>query len=170
MCITDQALAIGGITRADLASFGTQDELYTKFMDWILPFKNKIGKLTIAGWNVGFDKPFIEQFFSRVAGGTAFSQLFYHYTVDPYALARILQIEDAFKCRYGDRPINLKLGALAQWLKIDTSKCKMHSALSDAHLAKQVYTKLKTDFLYTIKQLRMPEASYPPEILPEKGI
>jgi DNA polymerase III epsilon subunit-like protein len=137
--IEDRALEVGGITRADLATFGTQDELYEKFLMWVLPYRNKMGKLTIAGWNADFDKPFVEAFFNRVAGGSSFSQVFYHYTISPYAFARILLLEDAFKGRYGDRPLNLKLGSLAKWLKIDTSDFQLHSALSDAILAKQVY-------------------------------
>lgn len=111
--VEQKALDINGITHAQLASFGSQEEGRNLLKELLKPY----GKLTLCGYNVGFDKGFVQAWL-----GQSFRFFFEYKPVDVYSLAYL------FAETFGWPVANHKLATICQHLTIPI---EAHDALSD---------------------------------------
>lgn len=115
--VEPEALAINGLTLAQLKTFQKPEVM----VDKLIKFVKKFGvKFTIAGYNVDFDRGFISSLFKKVGREQDFADLFHSDTRD--LLKRVRSIKKQFPTP------NIKLATLAKHFDIPINA---HDALSD---------------------------------------
>lgn len=139
--ISDNLREIGFIYRVDgyiedqgLITSNFYREFTTKMNSFVNKFDKK-DKMYFFGYNGSFDSEFIRQMFIK-NNDKFYGSYFYTPIID------IMQV-----CAYklmgnGLRPENFKLGTMAKFLKIKVDESKLHEALYDVTLAKDVYNKI----------------------------
>lgn len=98
--INDRALKVSSNTRQTIKSFQTPQEAYEEFINILRKYfvpsddlENDKNKLTFCAHNVGFDKPFVENFMSKNSSDTRyynnkFNDFFNDNTICTMSLAR----------------------------------------------------------------------------------
>lgn len=138
--IDDEALKIAGITREDLDGYTTSmEEGYSELIKILSKYVNKFDKkdkMFLCGFrNLGFDDPFTNAWFKQ-CGDDYFFSWFWGNSIDVSALA-----SHEFKDLRSDM-INFKLSTVAEKLKIEVDPSRLHDALYDVELTREIYYRL----------------------------
>ena len=111
------------------------DKVFADFTSWLKtyidPF-NKADKALLYGYNIGFDEKFLRQFF-RNNNNKFFGSWFWTPSIDVMTLAA----EHLKEAR--DKMPNFKQGTVARTLGIEVDEAKLHNALYDIQLTKNIY-------------------------------
>lgn len=142
--IEDEALAIGGITRADLETYRPMKEVYNEFVALLGKHVNKFDKndkFWLIGFNnASFDNQFLRAWFVQNADtpkdaeyGNYFGSWFWANPIDVYVLAshKMMHVRTEMK--------DFKLRTVAEKLGFPILEDKLHDALYDIELTMQIY-------------------------------
>jgi len=135
--ITDEALKVGGITKEDLLS---RDKSFTEGYEQILALLNtyvdqynKRDKFFLIGYNnLHFDNDFFRAMF-ELHDNNYFGSYFFSGSMDVYALAAEYLAERRYRMR------DFKQGTVAEELGIEVDDSKLHDALYDVGLTREIY-------------------------------
>jgi DNA polymerase-3 subunit epsilon len=137
--IEDEALAVSGITRKDLGGYMPFEDGYKTLIDILKKHCDKYDKLDkfhLVGYNnAGFDNGFLRQFFMQ-NGDKYFNSWFWIDTLDCMVLA-----SQAFR-KVRHKIPDFKLPTIAKGLGIEVDMDKLHDAMYDVELTREVYLKL----------------------------
>lgn len=142
--IEDEALAIAGITRADLINYTEMDVCYGEIVTMLSKYVDKFDKTDkffLVGYNnASFDNSFFRAFFVQ-SNDNYFGSLFWSDTQDAMVLASryLISVRHTMP--------NFKQSTVAQTLKIEVDESKLHDAEYDVNLLIQIY-KIVTDAIY----------------------
>lgn len=138
---SDKILQIGFVYRRDgkiIEEVEITKDFYSSFKDYLDTFVNKydkVDKLYVLGYNVRFDIDFLRNLW-LANGDKYFGSYFYNPPIDVMNLC-------AYKLMGSRRqPKNFKLGEIARFLNVRVNEDKLHSALYDATITKNVYNKI----------------------------
>lgn len=137
--IEDEALAIAGITRADLEIYMEFKDCYTELIKILSKYVdkfNKTDKFYAVGYNsASFDNAFFRAFFVQ-NGDNYFGSWFWSCPIDVMVLAGQHLMNDRHKM------IDFKQGTVAKWLGIEVDESKLHDAEYDINICRQIYKKV----------------------------
>ncbi len=137
--IEPKALEISGKTMADLETYppasvvkAQLSEITDKYIDKY----DKTDKFHIIGYNVHFDIAFLRQFYLDM-GDTYYGSVFWADAIDVMVLAsnKLKDIRHKMK--------NFQLKTVAQTVGIEVDESRLHDAIYDLELTKELYNILK---------------------------
>lgn len=138
--IEDAALAVGGITREQIASYPPMDEVYRKFVRLLGKYVDKFDrkdKFFLVGYNnAAFDNQFLRGFFLQ-NGDNYFGSWFWANSIDVMVLASNHLAERRAELE------NFKLSTVAKFLGIEVTDDALHNAFYDIDLTRKVYEIVK---------------------------
>ncbi len=134
--IEDDALAINGFSREQIASFPSWNEVKADFLSWLsLTFTGAYIPVTCAGYNhVSFDTRFMREWFSQ-AGGTRVEEVLR--ISDAFDVMKIVKADPRFS-KLGNR----RLLTVADSMGVDLAD-KAHQAEADIRATRDIYYKIK---------------------------
>ncbi len=133
--ITEEAIAINGITQAQIATAPREKEV----MDNITSMLNK-EQHEFCGYNSRFDMDFIVQMFKRTNNKYFYWDYFNYYDIDVFALVKILGITgERFDEKKAKTVPCKKLECICELFGI---KIKAHDAKSDIKATRKLYKKI----------------------------
>jgi DNA polymerase-3 subunit epsilon len=97
---------------------------------------DKNDKFWLIGFVSFFDDKFLRAFFERM-GDIYYGSWFFYPIIDLCTIAGYKLMHERTKLE------NFKLGAVAKFLGLEVDEEKQHNALYDAHLARNLYYKLR---------------------------
>lgn len=134
--IEPEALAVAGVTEEQVRAYPPMQEAYTRLMSIILKYidrYNPADKMYRAGYNIaGFDDPFLEAWFKQI-GDKYLMSYFHKGSLDTIAFASWYLM----KRRAGME--NFKLLTVARTLGIEVDESRLHDAVYDIEIAREVY-------------------------------
>lgn len=134
--IEDEALAVAGVTREQIATYVPFSAGYNMFVGHLQPWidkYNKKDKMFLAGYNVAsFDTQFLRGMFLQ-NNDVYFGSWFWSVPIDVIILAQNLLVEERSKME------NFKQGTVAKYLGIDVDDTKLHDALYDIEICYKIY-------------------------------
>jgi DNA polymerase-3 subunit epsilon len=137
--IEDEALAVGGITREDLANYKPMHEVYSELIAILSKYVdkyNKTDKFHLVGYNnASFDNQFFRAFFTQM-GDNYFGSWFWADTHDVMVMASVYLASSRAKMP------NFKLSTVAKEFDIDVLDESLHDALYDIELTEQIYNEI----------------------------
>lgn len=134
-----EALELGGIVEEDFMLYPSQNEVHAELTAELKKYVdqyNSKDKFTIVGYNNRqFDDGFFRAFFKQV-GDQFFGSYFWANSIDVMVLATqaLLPVRSGMK--------NFKLHTVAEELGISVDYTKLHDAMYDIQLTRQIYKKL----------------------------
>lgn len=134
--IEDEALAISGITRDQLAHFDPPDVVHGKLTEVLGKYCNKFDrrdKMVFAGYNASFDYGFLRRWFEK-GGDKYFGSWFWHPPVDVMTLAMVHLAE------VRQELADFKLGTVAARFQLTGEVA--HTALGDARTTKAIFERV----------------------------
>ncbi len=138
--IEDEALKVGGVTRADLESYEDMGAVYKKLTQMLRKYVNpfaKKDKYHLVGYNnASFDNNFFRAFFTQ-CGDNYFGSFFWSDSIDVFVLASHKLMEERANLE------NFKQSTVAKYLGIEVDDSKLHDAQYDIDLCLQIYDKVK---------------------------
>lgn len=139
--IDPEALKVSNTTLEQLNSYPEESVSFKTFQDLLDKYVDRYNpddKFFLCGYNnIRFDNEFLRKFFSR-NGENYFGSYFWSNTLDMMALATPVLMEKRHKME------NFKLSSVAKMLSINLSEDKLHDALYDVYLTKEVYNLILT--------------------------
>lgn len=134
--IEDEALAVGGITKEQLLYYPPQLTVYKELIKVLSKYVdkfNKKDKFHLMGYNnASFDNQFFRAFFTQCED-KYFGSWFWSDTIDVMVLA-------SNKLRHErSNMVDFKLKTVSAYLGIEVDETKLHDALYDIQLTKEVY-------------------------------
>lgn len=134
--VSNEALKVSGITRADLYNYTPIGEVYNQFIELLAKYVdkfNKKDKFFLAGYNnASFDTPFLRKWF-EVNGDVYFGSWFWSHSLDLIVLATEHLKHDRHLMD------NFQLRTVARKCGIEVDESKLHDALYDVKLTKAMY-------------------------------
>lgn len=134
--IHDDALAIGGVTRAELDQYFEMKDVHRNLCALLSQYVdkfNKKDKFYLVGYNnASFDNPFLRAFFKQ-CGDEYFGSWFWSCPIDVMVLAgEYLKLE---------RPgmVDFKLATVAAHIGLNVEAEKLHDACYDIELTREIY-------------------------------
>lgn len=137
--IEQAALDVAGVTKEQIMAYPPMEQIYNQFVDMLSKYVdryNKNDKFFLAGYNnASFDNQFLRAWFIQ-NGDKYFGSWFWSNSIDvmvlatPYLAERRSQME------------NFKQGTVAKTLGIAVDDTKLHDALYDIEICKQIYDKV----------------------------
>lgn len=142
--IEDKALAVGGITRADLEGYQDQAIVFVEFRKFLLKYidsYNPGDKFLAIGYNIlKFDEPFLRAWF-RQNNNKYYGSFFWQCPIDVYSMA-------ADACQHFIHKMkNMKLETVARVFGIPIPDA-MHDAGNDIEVTRRLYYCLHKKDLY----------------------
>lgn len=141
--ILDSALAVAGVTREDIAKYQTQAEGFKEFLSFLAKYCKKFDKedkINLVGFrNSSFDNFFLRLLFDQ-CGDKYYGSWFYQNTVDVATLA-----SEYFLTRRSEIE-NFKLSTISKYFMIDVDETRLHDALYDVELTREVYYSIPKGF------------------------
>lgn len=137
--ISQEALDVSGVTREQLATYPTEEEVFPKVLAMCSKYVNRYDrtdKFYQLGFNVQhFDNQFLRAMFDR-QGIRFFGSYFWSNCLDAMLLATPALIDK--------RPAmpNFKQSTVAEYLGIKIDESRMHNANYDIELAQAIYDKV----------------------------
>lgn len=122
--VSPQALAVNKLTIDQIKTFDDYPTTWNKLTTIMNKYVNKfdpMDKFYPAGYNVGFDYPFLQKM-AKIAGDNYFGAYFNHHLIDPFAIVRWLDYTKRIKIA------NHKLETVCKYYSIPIVA---HDALSD---------------------------------------
>lgn len=141
--IEQEALDVGGVTMEQIMSYPEMDVVYRQFVAMLNKYVNKYDKadkMTLAGYNnAPFDNQFLRAFFVQ-NGDKYFGSYFWSNSIDVMVLAtlRLLGIRSTME--------NFKLMTVAKTVGIQIDESKLHDAMYDIYLIREIYNKIITEW------------------------
>lgn len=134
------ALNVGGFTEEQIKGFKEPKEVYLDLKDllnkYVDPY-NKQDKFFFVGYNSNsFDMPFVRRLFEK-NNDSYFGSYFFYPSIDVMILAA-----EALKKKRKVMP-NFKLETVAKEIGVEFDKTKLHDALYDIEVTREVYKRLK---------------------------
>ena len=131
----DKALEVGNITAEEIKSFPdsykTLRDIKEVFKTYVDPY-NKTDKMFFTAYNAEFDMKFLRSFFERQNDKYIGSWFWFPY-IDTMTLAgKLLMVE-----RSGMK--DFKLGTVASMFGIEIDKSRLHDAMYDVELCRDIY-------------------------------
>lgn len=138
--IEDEALAIAGITRDDLKTYMPMNVAYRQIVGILGKYVdkfNKKDKFHLIGYNnASFDNQFFRAFFVQ-SGDQYFGSWFWSDSIDVMVLASNKLKEERSSLE------NFKLATVATYLGIAIDESRLHDALYDIELTKDIFNIVK---------------------------
>lgn len=138
--ISDEALKVAGVSKEEIFSYPTSNEVFKAFLSMLSKYVdkyNKMDKFFLYGYNnASFDNQFLRNWFI-VNGDNYFGSWFWSNTGDIMVLAT----EKLLDKRAGME--NFKLKTVAKTLGIVIDETKLHDAGYDIELTREVYYRSK---------------------------
>lgn len=148
--IEDSALQVAGVTREQIMQYAPMREVYLYFTELLSKHCNKYNKtdkIYLCGYNnASFDNPFLRAWFVQ-NGDNYFGSWFWSAPLDVMILAA-----DYLRGLRAEME-DFKLKTVAKKLGIEVEESKLHDALYDIRITKQIYDKIKLDQLANPKKL-----------------
>ena len=138
--ISDDALAVSGVTREQVLAYPPMEEVHEWFCNRLGRYVNKYDKkdkMFFAGYNVAsFDMPYLRSWFED-CGDKYFGSWFWSVPIDVMILAQQHLMEN--------RPdmVDFKQGTVANYLGIPIEEEKLHDALYDIQVCKEIYERIR---------------------------
>ncbi len=134
--IEDEALAVSGVTKEQIMAYPSMAEVH-KSLTGILANHvdkfNKNDKFHLVGYNnSSFDNPFLRAFFVQCKDNY-FGSWFWSDTIDCMVLASNALRQERSKM------LNFKLHTVAKQLGIEVDETKLHDAVYDLRLTKEIF-------------------------------
>jgi DNA polymerase-3 subunit epsilon len=141
--ISDEALAVSGTSREDMAGFPSEREGHAAFLRWLGKHIDKFAKTDKAffsGYNSPFDVEFVRAWFDR-CGDKYFGSWFWSGTIDVMGAALW-----ALRDRRAALP-NFKLGTVADVVLGSrvaelTAEAGLHNALTDIRITRELHQRI----------------------------
>lgn len=134
--IEQQALAVSGIPLEGIFQRMPAKEAYGKFTAMVCGHVdrfNKQDKFHLAGYNIlGFDAPFLRRWFEK-NGDKWFGSYFWFPSIDVMAMAA------DYVAPYRHTLENFKLATVCRAFGIEVDETKLHDALYDVRLTRELY-------------------------------
>lgn len=138
--IDPEALAIGGVTEAQVMTYPTMDTVYFLIITMLSKYVNKYDKkdkmFTCGYNNAGFDDMFLRAFFKQ-NGDEYFGSWFWADVLD----CRVLAAKYLMKLRH--KMDNFKLSTVCKYVGIPVDESKLHDADYDIFLTRELYYALE---------------------------
>lgn len=138
--ISDEALAIAGITREDLLTYEPMLQVYKKFVAMLAKYVNKFtktDKFTLCGYNnASFDNPFLRAWFVQ-NGDNYFGSWFWSSSIDVMVLAHCHLMNQRHSM------IDFKLKTVANRMGLEVDESKLHDGFYDIELTRGIYNKIR---------------------------
>lgn len=133
--ILQEALDVAGVTKEQIMAYPPMGEIYKQFVDLLSKYVdryNKKDKFFLAGYNIAsFDNSFLRAWFIQ-NGDKYFGSWFWSNCFDVMVLATPYLSEKRAEME------NLKQGTVAKALGINVDDSKLHDALYDIEICKQI--------------------------------
>lgn len=137
--IEDEALAVSGVTRLQIASYPPMEEVYREFVTLLgkhVDKYNRADKFFLVGYNnVSFDNQFLRAWFKQNRD-EYFGSWFWSNSIDVMVLASHYLIEKRPQMK------DFKLATVATECGVCVEKESLHDALYDIRLTMEVYKKV----------------------------
>jgi DNA polymerase III subunit epsilon len=136
--IDDEALAVHGYSREDIANFTEAPSAMVLFQSYLSRYVNKFDKkdkLILAGYNINFDKDRVRDFFTK-QGDKFFGSWFFWPTIDVTSLLAEYMVHSGVQLE------NYKLGTVCKHFGIEINA---HDALSDIIATRDLYKLLRNE-------------------------
>lgn len=136
--IDADAIAVSGITTAQLAEYHQACEVYSHFIALLEQYVDRFDKrdkFHFLAYNAPFDAHFLRQWFVK-NGDVYFGSWFWHPPIDVMGLAAMHLID-----RRHELP-NFKLATVAGALGIEVENGRLHDSLYDIHLTRQMFQRI----------------------------
>lgn len=134
--IVQEALDVAGVTKEQIMAYPPMGEIYRKFIDMLSKYVdryNKKDKFFLAGYNIAsFDNAFLRAWFLQ-NGDKYFGSWFWSNCFDVMVLATPYLSEQRAEME------NFKQGTVAKALGITVDDTKLHDALYDIEICKQIH-------------------------------
>ena len=133
--ILDSALEVNGITRVELEDYPNPSEVYRKltgFMSKYVDKFNRSDKFHFVGYNARFDDDFIRAWFKK-CGDNYYGSFFFWPPIDVANIAAIKLMPERSKME------NFKLVTVVKHSGIDIDESKLHDALYDIRLTRELF-------------------------------
>ena len=144
--VSDEALAVNGLTREEIAEFDKPDTVFSRFiqlLDGLVDRYDRTNKLQFVGYNATFDAGHLRAWFEK-NNDKYFGSWFWHPPIDVMGMAAVALMKRRAELR------DFKLGTVAQALGLEVDDTKAHDALYDAHLTRRMFRAL-------LERLKQPE-------------
>lgn len=136
--ISDEALAVNGVTREELKQFTEPAAVFREFVGLLgrhVDRYDRSDKFHMIAYNAKFDADHLRAWFEK-NGDTYFGSWFWHPALDVMALTAAALME-----KRSAMP-NFKLPTVAQTLGLEVDEEKTHSAMYDVELTRCLYLRL----------------------------
>lgn len=138
--ITDESLAIGGMTRSRLIYLPDEKDVFKSFMSKIgevIDIRHPKDKLYLVGLHSStFDMPFIRAWFNR-CGNEGFKNCFYVQTIDLSNLAAFVLMEERMNMA------NFYIDNMARTLNVTLHKDEKQSNIATIKTSIEIYAEIK---------------------------
>lgn len=138
--ISDEALAVGKVTREQIFGYPNMRDVYREFIDMLSKYVDKyskVDKFHLCGYNnASFDNNFLRAWFYHCGETKYFNSWFWIDTIDVMVLA-----SSALAHKRAEMP-NFKLSTVCEELGIRVEEGSLHDASYDIELTKQLFFKL----------------------------
>jgi DNA polymerase-3 subunit epsilon len=133
--ISDEALAVNGVTRQDLEDYADPQAVFRGFIDLLSEYVDRYDrtdKFHLVGYNAGFDADHLRAWFTK-NNDQYFGSWFWHPPVDVMGIASLVLMRQ--------RPAikNFRLATVARTLGLEVDSEKTHDALYDVELTRQMF-------------------------------
>lgn len=134
--IEDEALKVAGVTKEQVLSYPSMQEVYGKIIGMLSKYVDKFNrsdKFFLVGYNnAAFDNQFFRGFFLQ-NGDQYFGSWFWSNTIDVMVLASVHLLDKRSEME------NFKLATVAKFLGIEVDESKLHDAGYDIYLTKTIF-------------------------------
>lgn len=141
--IDQNALDAISINRDTIDKYPTQKEGYTRFIKILEKYINvfdKNDKLFLVGYNIhSFDIPFLRVFFLR-NNNKYFGSYFHHPSID------VMLLISFFSMTQRENLPNFKLATIAESLGINVDKERLHMALYDTSITRDIFKLIQANY------------------------
>jgi DNA polymerase III subunit epsilon len=166
------ALNKSNITKEQIQNNQSELEVYLEFKTMLLLFintfdKTKTDRYCFCGYNVNFDKDFVNEFFIRN------DYKYFFNCIWPIPID-VMYLAFNKLCNNRDLMLDFKLSTVANFLKIETNSESLHNSLYDIEITRNIFYELKLDkdSEPKINSIKYPDNKYVetipmPEVEPE---
>lgn len=141
--IEDKALEVSGVSREIISEYPlTPKECYTKIVSLCSKYVSKYDKTDkfyFFGFNALFDYNMLREFFNK-NGDTYFGSFFWF---PPFDVMQFVNYKISVLDNARIKVPNMNLRKVAEYFGIDLSERKLHDAIDDILLTKEVFEKVK---------------------------
>jgi DNA polymerase-3 subunit epsilon len=140
-------LEVGGVTRAQIMEYPPQKDIYEAFLKILEKYVDKFDKtdkfFLIGFNNQAFDNSFLRAFFKQ-CGDDYFGSWFWSTSPDVMVLAtqRLMTVRHLMP--------NFKLMTVAKFMKVKVEEEKLHDAMYDTYITREIYKLLNKEFISVV--------------------